>query len=112
MLRAPRLNRRIFVIVAIAVAFVLGSLSQLYPMEPTDPARCEAVEVVSYRLGSRGSPWFTVVSAKTGKELEVGGGDAPFGRDYRGPAILGYRRGHWTGNDHLRLYSACPISAG
>ncbi len=106
----PGKTRRILLTAAIVIGVAVASF-QIYLFEPTDSLRCETVEVVSFRFGGKGSQWFTVVSSKSARELEVGASSAPFGRDYRGPATLGARRGHWTGRDHLRLYTACPVPA-
>jgi hypothetical protein len=78
-------------------------------LEPKDVVECEAVTVMSFHYAGR-SQRFTVAIVRTDKVREVGAANAPFGHDYRGPAILTLRRGRWTGGAHWRLFTSCPAS--
>jgi hypothetical protein len=78
-------------------------------LEPKDVVECEPVTVISFHQGFR-SQRFTVAIDGTDKVREVGAANAPYGHEYRGPAILALRRGRWTGGQHWRLYTSCPAS--
>jgi hypothetical protein len=78
-------------------------------LQPNDVVECEAVTVMSFHYSGR-SQHFTIAIVGTDKVREVGAANAPFGHEYRGPAILALRRGRWTGGAHWRLYTSCPAS--
>jgi hypothetical protein len=96
----------------LAPLVIMGPFFLPYLLEPTDLARCEDVQIIAYRLGSKGSQFFAVASRRTGEVQEMGAANTPFDASYRGSAVLILRRGKWTGYKHTGLSNNCPKSAG
>jgi len=86
-----------------AIYFIAFCIVGPFLFEPTDKPRFEDVTITSYRKGTRGSQYFTVVSAQSGKSWEIGAARGPYPPEYRGPAVLAISRGRWTGRNHYRL---------
>jgi hypothetical protein len=91
------------------VFLILGVIIGPQMLEPKDIVQCEPVTVISYHQGFR-SQRFTVSIDGTDRVQEVGAANAPFGHEYRGPAILALRKGRWTGGEHWRICTLCPSS--
>jgi hypothetical protein len=83
-----------------ALFFIL--LCGLFAFEPKDASIFENVTVVSYSAGPKRC-YFTVESTTSDKAWEVDPASSPFSSNYRGPAILAIRHGHWTGRGHFQL---------